>query len=38
MSEDDHKIWTDEVQGITDKFVAAVDTALEAKQAEIMQV
>lgn len=38
MSEDDHKIWTDEVQGLTDKFIALVDSSLEAKQAEIMQV
>lgn len=38
MSEDDHKIWTDEVQQLTDKAIAAVDSALEAKQAEIMQV
>lgn len=38
MSEDDHKIWTDEVQELTNKFVAAVDAALESKQAEIMQV
>ena len=38
MSEDDHKIWHDEVQELTDKAIAAIDKALEAKQQEIMQV
>lgn len=38
MSEDDHKIWSDEVQGLTDKEIAAIDKALESKQEEIMQV
>ena len=38
MSEDDQKMWSDEVQELTDKSIAAVDKALEAKQQEIMQV
>ncbi|MBK5945138.1 ribosome recycling factor [Rhodobacter veldkampii DSM 11550] len=38
MSEDDQKFWSDEVQSLTDKMIALVDKALEAKQAEIMQV
>ena len=38
MSEDDQKMWSEEVQEMTDKAIAAVDRALEAKQAEIMQV
>jgi ribosome recycling factor len=38
MSEDDQKFWHDEVQSLTDKAIAAVDKALEEKQAEIMQV
>ena len=38
MSEDDQKMWSDEVQELTDKAIAAVDKALESKQAEIMQV
>ena len=38
MGEDDQKMWSDEVQEMTDKHVAAVDKALEAKQAEIMQI
>ena len=38
LSEDDQKLWEDEVQEMTDKFIKAVDAALETKQAEIMQV
>jgi ribosome recycling factor len=38
MSEDDQKMWSEEVQELTDKAIAAIDKALEAKQAEIMQV
>ena len=38
MSEDDQKFWESEVQELTDKMIAAVDAALETKQAEIMQV
>lgn len=38
LSEDDQKIWEDEVQDMTNKFIAKVDAALETKQAEIMQV
>lgn len=38
MGEDDQKMWADEVQDLTDKAIAGVDRALEAKQAEIMQV
>jgi ribosome recycling factor len=38
MAEDDQKIWADEIQELTDSRIAAVDQALEAKQAEIMQV
>jgi ribosome recycling factor len=38
MSEDDQKMWADEVQEMTDKVIAAVDRALESKQQEIMQV
>ncbi len=32
------RCWSDEVQALTDKAIAAVDKALEDKQAEIMQV
>jgi len=38
LSEDDQKMYADEVQELTDKSIAVVDRALEAKQAEIMQV
>ena len=38
MSEDDQKMWSDEVQELTDKHIVMVDKALETKQAEIMQV
>jgi ribosome recycling factor len=38
MSEDEQKMYSDEVQALTDKHIAAVDKALETKQAEIMQV
>ena len=38
MGEDDQKIWSDEIQDMTDKSIAQVDKALDAKQEEIMQV
>ena len=38
MSEDDHKLWTQEVQDLTDSHVKEIDAALETKQEEIMQV
>ncbi len=38
MSEDDQKLWEDEVQSMTDGYISQVDQALETKQAEIMQV
>jgi ribosome recycling factor len=38
MAEDDQKLWSDEIQSLTDASIKKVDQALEAKQAEIMQV
>jgi len=38
MGEDDNKIWSDEVQDLTNKSITAIDDALENKQSEIMQV
>ena len=38
VSEDEVKLWSDEVQELTDKAVAGVDEALEAKRTEIMAV
>ena len=38
MSEDDMKVWQDEIQDITDAAIKKIDAALESKQEEIMQV
>ena len=38
MSEDDQKLWADEIQDATDRHISMVDKVLEGKQAEIMQV
>ena len=38
MAEDDQKIWSEEIQEMTDKMIAAIDRLLESKQYEIMQV
>ena len=38
MSEDEEKIWHDEIQELTDDHIKSVDAALETKQEEIMQV
>jgi ribosome recycling factor len=38
MGEDDQKMWSEEVQEMTDRAIAGVDRALEGKQHEIMQV
>ncbi len=38
ISEDDHKMYADEVQDLTNKFVGEVDELLQAKEKEIMQV
>ncbi len=38
MGEDDQKMWSEEVQDITDRTIAAVDRALDQKQHEVMQV
>ncbi|MFP4238028.1 ribosome recycling factor [Rhodosalinus sp.] len=38
MSEDEQKLYEDEVQELTDRYIKAVDQALESKQSEIMQV
>ena len=32
MGEDDQKIWSDEIQSLTDGAIANIDKALEAKQ------
>ena len=38
MSEDENKLWSEEIQELTDDYIKQVDAALETKQAEIMQV
>lgn len=38
MSEDEQKLWSEEIQELTDRYVALVDKALDGKQEEIMQV
>ena len=38
MSEDDQKLWHDEIQTLTDAAIRKIDAALEAKQQEIMQI
>ncbi|MEM7641826.1 MAG: ribosome-recycling factor, partial [Pseudomonadota bacterium] len=38
LPEDDRKMWEQEVQEMTDRYIKKVDDALETKQAEIMQV
>jgi ribosome recycling factor len=38
LGEDDQKIWTDEIQELTNAAIKKIDQTLETKQAEIMQV
>lgn len=38
MGEDDAKMWTDEIQSLTDAAIKKIDAAVESKQEEIMQV
>jgi ribosome recycling factor len=38
LSEDDKKIWSDEIQELTNVSIKKIDEVLEQKQAEIMQV
>ncbi|MDA9582559.1 ribosome recycling factor [Amylibacter sp.] len=38
LSEDDQKIWSDEIQELTNKSIKKIDEVLEQKQLEIMQV
>ncbi len=38
LSEDEQKLYSDEIQALTDKLIAAVDAALAEKDKEIMQI
>jgi ribosome recycling factor len=38
MSQDEHRVWSDEVQRLTDQTIKSIDETLTAKEAEIKQV
>lgn len=38
ISEDDHRMWSDEIQSLTDEHIKSIDTALAQKEEEILQV
>jgi ribosome recycling factor len=38
ISEDDHRIWSEEIQSLTDEHIKSIDTALAQKEEEILQV
>ncbi|HMB77240.1 MAG TPA: ribosome recycling factor [Kiloniellaceae bacterium] len=38
LSQDEHHLWADEIQSLTDKHVSKVDEALAQKEEEILQV
>ena len=38
LSEDEHHLWGDEVQKLTDKYVSEIDHILATKEEEILQV
>lgn len=38
MSQDEHHAWSDDVQKLTDEFIAMIDETSSTKEAEIMQV
>ena len=38
LSEDDHKLYSEEVQNMTDKIIKEIDTSLQVKQDEIMKI
>jgi len=38
ISEDEHRLWGDDVQKVTDEHIKQIDEMLETKQQEIMQV
>ena len=38
MSQDDHRIWADEVQTVTDKHIEAINSVLEQKEQDIKTV
>ncbi len=38
ISEDDHRLWSEEIQRLTDEHIKAIDEALAHKEEEILQV
>ena len=38
LSEDEQHLWSEEVQELTDRFVKEIDSAVDVKESEIMQV
>ncbi len=38
LSEDEHRLWADEIQAMTDKHIKSIDEILEQKDQEILQV
>ena len=38
ISEDDHRMWSEEIQSLTDEHIKSIDTALAQKEEEILQV
>ena len=38
MSEDDYKIWIEEIQDITDKFIDNIERIVNEKQIDILKV
>lgn len=38
ISEDEHRVWSDEIQQITDRHIKSIDETLATKEQEIMQV
>jgi len=38
MSEDDEKLWSEEIQDLTDSFILEIDDLLKAKQEDILKV
>jgi ribosome recycling factor len=38
MGEDEHHMWSDEIQELTDKMISEIDSTLASKESDIMQV
>ena len=38
ISQDEHHLWSEEIQALTDQHVKLIDETLAQKEAEIMQV